>query len=209
MKMVPILMAAAVVVLLLALSRLGEAVKQLRLRTESLEKPHREPVVASPPRPMLGALMEHRESPLAGLGRWPGGRLAVVAGALALLAAVVAFAAGGPRSDPKEAQELSDLRHRLDSVTAIVTKLKDSQTPSVLASASPASEMPKTAVVQPASPKQVPSSSVRPRTPAKKSVAAAPPAKGPAQRKVGGGKLPPAPSLSGATIAPPTVDSIH
>jgi hypothetical protein len=209
-KLVPMLMAAAVALLLFALARMGEALKQLRRRIETLEKPPEppEPAVSHPPgfhglrRPMLGAIMEERTSMLDDLGRWPGGRLALWAGALALVASLASLAAGGPKPDPTMMNDVAQVRQRLDSVTSLIARLKDSVPPTVLAVATPPAAEPKPAPAKATQAKAVSPTRVSRQAPAR-------PGR-PAERKAAT-TLPPAPSLTGTipAVAPAKVDSIH
>jgi len=211
-RLVPLLMAAAVAVLMLALARMGEALKQLKSRIDRLEAPpvDPEPAIAHPPgfhgvrRPMLGAIIEESPSPLDGLGRWPGGRFALAAGGLALVAAIGAMVSSGPRPDPKANADLAMIRAEFDSVKKSVAAHRDSAAATVLAAAPvpapPAVKPAAKAIPTKASPKRAPEPPVR--------VAAAAPSKATADRGVRGAKLPPPPSL---TAAPPVarIDSIR
>lgn len=205
-RLTPLLMAAAVAVLMLALARMGEAMKQLKGRIDSLEAPPAEPEpdLVHPPgfhgvrRPMLGAIIEESPSPLEGIGRWPGGRLALAAGGLALLGAFGAVLSSGPRPDPKAAAELTAVRARLDSLQTALTALKAADTATVLAAATGQAR-----AAEATPPKRAPTRPV----PAPR-VVAANRTKGASDRPRRGATLPPPPSLTGA---PPVtkIDSIR
>ncbi len=198
-------MAAAVAVLIFALARIGGALKQLKRRIEKLEAPPVEDGWMGPNaagihrnrRPMLGAIMEESWSPLAGFGRWPGGRFALGAGGLALVALIVALAADDPRPDPKLGEEVAELRIGFDSLTKLVAALEMSAA--------------KSAVVA--------GSALSPKTDAR-AAATTPVSRGkpafvvqanrPPGTKGRGTELPPAPSLAGpaTSLVPAKLDSI-
>ncbi len=185
-KWIQIAMALSTGAILVTLTRLGEALKQLRTRIDILERPapDQSALAHDPVRPrrMLGALMEEKRSPFAELARWPGGRAAMAAGGLALVATVLALFSNNGRATTETKEQITAVAAKLDSVTAVVGRLRDSVVTLAVADENMVAAKPTKAAPPPV----------------KAAVKAAP--------KV---KLAPAPDLSGASaFAPPKIDSI-
>ena len=164
-KWIQIAMALATGAILVALTRLGEALKQLRTRIEILERPAPDPAAPAhePPRrrPMLGAIMEEKPNPFVELARWPGGRAAMASGGFALVATLLALVSSSGRAARDTKEQLTTMAEKLDSVTALVGRLRDSTVTLVMSDTGAVASLPAKVVPIPPRAKPAPAAKAR------------------------------------------------